>query len=66
MRCYMHAKEGAIEEAVAVCIVCGMGVCMAHAVERDLPVQRPAGMAGYPERGMLILCQRDAMVRAAD
>jgi hypothetical protein len=34
---------------------------MEHAVERDLPVH-PPGQAGYPERVMLILCQRDAQV----
>ncbi len=62
MKCYIHASEGSSEEAVAICVVCGMGVCMEHAVERDMPVARPPGQAGYPERAMLILCQRDAEV----
>jgi hypothetical protein len=62
VKCYIHASGGSSEEAVAICIICGMGVCLEHAVERDLPVHRPAGLAGYPERAMLILCQRDAQV----
>jgi hypothetical protein len=64
VKCYVHAKEGSAVDAVAVCVVCGMGVCMEHAVERDLPVRTSAGLAGYPERGMLILCPVDAKARA--
>ncbi len=62
MKCYVHAKAGAREEAVAVCHVCGMAVCLEHAVERNVPLEqlRSPGLAGYPDRSMVILCQRDA------
>lgn len=30
MKCYLCAEEGKEEEALAVCIVCGMGVCKEH------------------------------------
>ena len=62
MKCYVHAREGSREEAVAVCQVCGMGVCLDHAVERDMPLRQfqSPGLAGYPDRSMVILCKRDA------
>ena len=60
MRCYVHALEGGSEEAVAVCAVCGMSLCMEHATERDMPTVRPSGPSGSPERATLILCPRDA------
>lgn len=63
MKCYVHAKQGSSEEAVAVCEVCGMGICMEHAVERDLPVRSSPGMAGYPQRAMIIMCEQDAKAR---
>ena len=65
MKCYIHAKEGFSEEAVAVCVICGMGLCPDHAVERNLPVRSSSGQAGYPERGMLILCPQDAKAERA-
>lgn len=60
--CYVHAKAGESKDAVAVCKVCGMGLCLDHAVERDVPLQKlqSVGMAGYAARTMVILCQRDA------
>lgn len=62
MKCYVHAKEGSREEAVAICAVCGMAVCLDHAVERNVPLTRlqSPGLAGYPDRSMVILCRRDA------
>lgn len=60
MNCYVHAKEGTREEAVAVCKICGMGVCLEHAVERNALKVQSVGLAGYPDRSMLILCKRDA------
>ncbi len=44
MKCYICAQQGKDEEAVAVCIVCGMGVCMTHAIRKD----RDQWEGGYP------------------
>ena len=44
MKCYVCAQQGKDEEAVAICIVCGMGVCMAHAIRKD----RNRWEGGYP------------------
>ncbi len=41
-------------DAVAVCAVCGMGLCMDHVVERETV----AGWAS--EARMVVLCQRCA------
>ena len=57
MKCYTCAKEGKTTEAVAVCAVCGMALCMDHAHEREVPVvQRTSGWAGTTT--MHILCER--------
>lgn len=63
MNCYVHAKEGSPEQAVAVCRTCGMGVCLQHAVERNVLLERLGGptWTGGPST-MAILCQRDAGV----
>lgn len=44
MECYVCAKLGKKTEAVGVCIVCGMGVCMEHAVRDDVEMWT----GGYP------------------
>lgn len=36
MQCYMCAKAGKQTEAVGICIVCGMGLCMEHAIRDDV------------------------------
>jgi len=38
MKCYICAKQGIDEEAVAICIVCGMGLCLGHAFKEELAV----------------------------
>lgn len=38
MKCYMCALEGKDSDAVAICIVCGMGVCMEHAIREDVEI----------------------------
>lgn len=43
MKCYVCAKEGVETPAVAMCIVCGMFVCMHHLVREELPVEDIAG-----------------------
>lgn len=44
MKCYICAKEGKDTDAVAICIVCGMGVCMDHLVREEVEVWE----GGYP------------------
>lgn len=44
LKCYQCAENGVDEEAVAVCIMCGMGLCMEHAIMADLPIWE----GGYP------------------
>ncbi len=39
MKCYVCAKQGVDKDAVAICIVCGMGLCMGHAFKEELPVK---------------------------
>jgi hypothetical protein len=39
MKCYICAKLGVDEEAVAICIVCGMGLCLGHAFKEELIVR---------------------------
>lgn len=59
MKCYEHAKQGVDKEAVAVCAICGMGVCMDHLIEREVPLVR--AVSGWvSETAMQILCPRDA------
>jgi hypothetical protein len=44
MKCYVCAEEGGDSEAVGICIVCGMGVCMEHAIREDQDLWE----GGYP------------------
>ncbi|MDN7025551.1 DUF2180 family protein [Methanoculleus sp. FWC-SCC1] len=44
MRCYVCAMEGAVSDAAAVCIVCGMGLCVEHAIRDDVELWE----GGYP------------------
>jgi hypothetical protein len=44
MKCFVCAKEGRSTEAVAICIVCGMGTCMEHTIRQELDVWE----GGYP------------------
>jgi hypothetical protein len=39
MKCYICAKLGKEEDAVAVCIVCGMGLCLDHAIKQELSIR---------------------------
>jgi hypothetical protein len=38
MKCYECAKQGKDVDAVAMCVICGMGLCMDHAIRENLPV----------------------------
>jgi hypothetical protein len=39
MRCYPCAGQGKVNEAVAICVVCGMGICADHAIREELLVE---------------------------
>jgi hypothetical protein len=44
MKCYIDAMEGKDKDAVAICIVCGMALCMDHAIREDVTIWE----GGYP------------------
>jgi len=44
LKCYQCATNGTGEESVAICIMCGKGLCMNHANRIDLPIWE----GGYP------------------
>jgi len=55
MKCIVDAREGTDRDAVAVCAVCGMGLCPDHLLEREIPlVGRVSGWAS--ETAMVVLC----------
>ena len=39
LKCYDCMEEGKDSEAVAICIVCGKGLCIDHARRMDLPIR---------------------------
>jgi hypothetical protein len=39
LNCYICAQKGTQTPAVAVCLACGMGVCMDHLVREELPIE---------------------------
>lgn len=36
MKCYMCALDGKDSDAVAICVVCGMGLCMDHVIREEI------------------------------
>jgi hypothetical protein len=44
MKCYICAEEGKNSDAVAICIVCGMGLCREHAMREETE----SWEGGYP------------------
>jgi len=57
VKCFIDARAGTDRDAVAVCGVCGMGLCPDHLVERVVPlVKAVSGWAS--ETAMLVLCER--------
>ena len=44
MKCYICAKQGKNTDAVGICIVCGMGLCMDHLIREEQLVWE----GGYP------------------
>ncbi len=60
LKCYICAKMGKDVDAVAACIVCGMGVCMDHAIYEETPVWKgdyPVRVEKDIEKLKRILCQ---------
>ncbi|PLX85933.1 MAG: hypothetical protein C0617_02730 [Desulfuromonas sp.] len=63
MECYNCAKADSKSEAVAVCSVCGRGLCPGHAIERDIPLVRR--VSGWGDQSLIhILCGACAEVKA--
>ncbi|AJF07525.1 DUF2180 family protein [Geoalkalibacter subterraneus] len=62
MNCYPCARENKETPAVAVCSVCGKGLCLEHTVERELPlVQR---VSGWVDQSLIhLLCAECAEVK---
>jgi hypothetical protein len=69
MKCMEHTREGMrrgelgdhwrAPDAVAVCSICGMGLCPAHLVEREVNITgRVSGFAS--QTSMVVLCERCA------
>jgi len=48
MKCYICAKSGKDSDAVAACIVCGMGTCMEHTIRQEIKVWE--GRMPFPSR----------------
>ncbi len=63
MKCYICSEKGVQKDAVAICIVCGMGVCREHLVREELPVMEifdwgiEREKIIYPKSLPRILCQ---------
>ena len=62
MQCYVCAKAGKQTEAVGICIVCGMGLCMDHALREDVDLWRGATRSPKrrPRRSCRAFCARNA------
>ena len=60
LKCYICAKMGNDVDAVAACIVCGMGVCMEHSIYEETQVWKgdyPVRLEKDIEKLKRILCQ---------
>ncbi|UCD93247.1 MAG: DUF2180 family protein [Methanobacteriota archaeon] len=57
MKCYLCAEEGKDTEAIAICIVCGMGVCKEHHVKDQISFWEAQFMSSdlSPEGGRFTL-----------
>ena len=64
MRCYEDAQAGVEKDAVAVCVACGMGLCLDHAVQEE--VWKTRVILGRPaKKGMVVLCHHCAAAAAS-
>ena len=63
MKCYPCAKADKGSEAVAACSVCGRGLCLSHAVEREIPLVRR--VSGWADQSLVhIMCEECSQVKA--
>lgn len=62
MKCYVDARGGTHKDAIAVCNMCGVGLCEEHLLEEGMERHGP-GLTGYRDRGRLILCEQCAEAR---
>ncbi len=63
MKCYVCTKENKSSDAVAICVVCGMGLCKDHVIEKMVPlVQRTSGWA--TQEVIHILCPECAKIKS--
>lgn len=44
MKCYVCAQQGKDTDALAICIVCGMGLCQEHLIRQEVEIWE----GGYP------------------
>ncbi len=72
MKCYTCDQAGESMEAVSICVICGMGVCRNHAIQRDVPVMGTLRQGLVPVIGplpqsmMRILCDTCAQALAQE
>lgn len=52
MNCYLCDQEGKDSPAVAICTICGMALCKAHAIREELP------MCERVDQGMAPTCRK--------
>ncbi len=48
MKCYKCAESGVETDAVGICVVCGMGLCMDHANMTEISLWEAHQMDGVP------------------
>jgi hypothetical protein len=60
LKCYVCAQKGKDVEAVATCVICGMGVCMEHALRRELVTWEHKVLYKTKAKTHRILCPDDA------
>jgi hypothetical protein len=56
MKCFVDAQAGVDKEAVAVCAICGMGLCKDHV--REIEVDMAPVSPWAVKSSMAILCDR--------
>lgn len=53
MRCYICDQQGKESPAVAICVVCGMGLCRDHAIREELSMWETVHQGPAPTRRRL-------------
>ncbi len=52
MKCYKCAEKGVDSDAIGICIVCGMGVCMDHSEMVEVSFREVNDMDWVPVSGL--------------